>query len=279
MEASLLAALSALAAAFSWGSGDFTAGLAARRVGPYRTVLISYSVGLVSLVLAAVARGEPMAPPIDLTWGALAGFAGTIGLAALLRGFTIGRMGIVAPFSATLATVIPVVLTAATIGLPGGRQLVGFGLAMLSIWLLSRPESSGLRPAGLSMGLLAGLGFAGFFVGLDQISQGPVFWPLAAGRLASCLVLAVGALASGRRVLQRPLPIGLLALAGVLDVAGNLFFLLAVQSGRLDVAAALVALYPAVTAILAWFISREHLTWLQVAGVGVAVAAIVLITG
>lgn len=278
MDPALLAALSALAAAFAWGSGDFTAGLAARRIGPFRTVLLSYGVGLATLVLAAVLRREPMAQPVDLIWGALAGFAGTIGLAALLRGFTIGRMGIVAPLSATLGTAIPVVIAGATLGLPGNRQLTGFGLAMLSIWLLSRPESSGLRPAGLGMGLLAGLGFAGFFVGLDQVSDGPVFWPLAAGRLASCLVLTAIAWVTHRTIVQRPLPVGLLALAGVLDVAGNLFFLLAVQSGRLDVAAALVALYPAVTAVLARLVSSEHLTRLQIFGVGVAIAAIVLIT-
>ncbi len=279
MESTLLAALSALSAALAWGSGDFTAGLAARRVGPFRTVLLSYSVGLLSLVLAALVRSEPMAQPIDLLWGALAGFAGTVGLSALLRGFTVGRMGIVAPFSATLSTMIPVVLTGLTIGLPSQQQLLGFGMAMLSIWLLSRREASGDRPAGLGMGLLAGLGFAGFFVGLDQVSEGPVFWPLAAGRLASCLVLAAAALIARRKLVGRPLPLGLLVLAGVLDVAGNLFFLIAVQSGRLDVAAALVALYPAITALLARWISDEQLTRQQVVGVGVAVAAIVLITG
>ena len=278
VDATLIAALSALAAAFAWGSGDFTAGLAARRLGPFRTVLLTYIVGLLSLMVAATRRGEPMSPAIDLMWGALAGFAGTVGLSALLRGFTVGRMGIVAPLSATLSTVIPVVVTAVTIGLPAPLQLLGFGLAMLSVWLLSRREPTGDRPAGLGMGLLAGLGFAGFFLGLDQVSVGPVFWPLAAGRLSSIVVLAAAALAARRPILRGPLPLRLLVPAGVLDVAGNLFFLIAVQSGRLDVAAALVALYPAITAVLARLFSDERLSRLQTIGVGVAVAAIVLIT-
>jgi drug/metabolite transporter (DMT)-like permease len=86
------------------------------------------------------------------------------------------------------------------------------------------------------------------------------------------------ALSSRRPVIPPRSPLGLLALAGMLDVGGNLFFLLAIQSGRLDVAAVLGSFYPAVTAILAWLIAREQIARLQVIGVAVAVLAIVLIT-
>jgi drug/metabolite transporter (DMT)-like permease len=252
--------------------------MAARRVGPFHTILISYTVGLFALALLAVARAEALPPTADLIWGAVAGLAGTVGLGFLLRGFATGRMGIVAPVSAVLATTIPVVFAAFTEGLPRLLQVAGFVLALFGIWLLSRPEPITGRSAGLGMALLAGVGFGVFFTSLSRVSETAVFWPLVAGRLAACAVLLVIALAARRPLIPAGAPLGLLALAGILDVAGNFFFLVALQSGRLDVAAVLGSLYPAVTAILGRVIAREHMARLQTIGVAAAVLAIVLIT-
>ena len=147
MDFAPLSILFALAAAIAWGSGDFTGGLASRRVGPFHTVLISYSVGLLALVIVVLIRREQIPPASDLIWGAIAGLSGMIGLGFLMRGFVTGRMGIVAPVSAVLAAAIPVIVTALTEGLPPQLQLLGFGLALISIWLLSRPERLAGRPA------------------------------------------------------------------------------------------------------------------------------------
>jgi drug/metabolite transporter (DMT)-like permease len=278
MNSPFLAALFALSAATAWGSGDFTSGTAARRIGSLPTVLISYSVGLVALVIVALARQEPFPAPPDLLWGALAGLSGMMGLGFLFRGFATGQMGIVAPVSAVLATAVPVIFAAFTEGLPHEVQLVGFALALVSIWLLSRPEKLKGRPAGLDMALLAGLGFGGFFTALDQVGPTAVFWPLVAGRVASCTALVVVALAMHRPIIPPHAPLRLLILGGTLDVSGNLFFLLALQSGRLDIASVLASLYPGVTALLARVVTKEHMARLQVIGVAVAVLAIVLIT-
>jgi drug/metabolite transporter (DMT)-like permease len=241
-------------------------------------MLVPYFVSFTILVSTAMMRGEPFSEPADLMWGALAGTLVMAGYAFLLRGFATGRMGIVAPVSGVLATAIPVIFAVFTEGLPRGLQLLGFSLALVSIWMLSRPEQFGTRPEGLGMALLAGVGFGGFFTALDQVSESAIFWPLAAGRLAACGLMVAFAFSTRRSLMPQAPPLALLGLLGLLDVGGNLFFLLAVQTGRLDVAAVLASLYPAVTAVLAWWIAKEQMTRLQAIGAVIAVLAIALIT-
>ncbi len=278
MNAAFLTAALALTAALCWGAGDFSGGLAARRSDAFRAVFFAYCVGLVAMLIIALARGEKLTTPADLVWGALAGLSGMVGVGSLWRGFTVGRMGIVAPLSAVLSAALPVLFEGISRGLPQPVQMVGFAAALTGIWLLARPERLSGRPRGLGLAVLAGIGFGGFFIGLGQVSQNAVFWPLAAARAACVGVMAAFALATRRPVSLQHSPLGLFFLAGVLDVAGNLFFLLAVQSGRLDITAVLGSLYPAVTALAAWWVIKERMTRLQVFGVCMAVLAIILIT-
>jgi drug/metabolite transporter (DMT)-like permease len=187
-------------------------------------------------------------------------------------------MGIVAPVSAVSAAAIPVIFTALTEGLPQELQLLGFGLALVSIWMLSRPEPLGGHPKGLGMALLAGLGFGGYFTALDQIREGAFFLPLVVSRITAFGLILAFALVTRRQLIPPSFPAVLLTLNGVLGVTGTLFFLLAAQNGRLDIAAVLGSLYPAVTAILAKIITKENMVRLQVAGMAVAILAVALIT-
>lgn len=266
-----------LLASLSWGASDFSGGLSARRVHVFGVITVSYAVGLALLVALALARSEPIPEGSDLVWGAAAGLAGVTGLTAQYRALAVGRMGIVAPVAAVLGTSIPVLFAAISEGLPGAGQLAGFALAIAGVWIIARPEVSGGRPDGLGLAVLAGLGFGAFFILIDQVSEGAVFWPLVAARGMSFVVLALIVMANS--VAWRPdrsaLP--LVIVAGVLDVGGNTFFLLAAQAGRLDVASVMSSLYPMVTVLLARLVLQEHVTRLQTAGIAAAVAAIPLI--
>jgi drug/metabolite transporter (DMT)-like permease len=62
------------------------------------------------------------------------------------------------------------------------------------------------------------------------------------------------------------------------DTSGNLLFVVATRAGRLDIASVLASLYPAGTILLAAAMLGERPTRRQLAGMGVAAAAVVLIT-
>ena len=278
----LLAVAYGLASAAVWGAGDFSGGFASKRGNVYTVVMLSQVVGLLCLLLLALSLEGALPPARDLLFGVLAGVAGVVGLLGLYAGLARGRMGVVAPVTAVISAIIPVIVGIVIEGLPPVLVLLGFGLAVTAVWLLSGGgKADGIRREELQLAFIAGLGFSLFFVFIDQISIGVVFWPLAAARLASVSLLLFFILnrywvnARWERPSGTILPI--IALSGILDSGGNYFFALATQSGRLDIAAVLASLYPASTVLLARLILNEKLTPRQWLGVMVALGALLLI--
>ena len=267
-----------LLSAATWGAGDFSGGLAARRASVYAVVIWSQLVGLGLLLALALLFDTGPPPPVDLAWGAAAGGAGAIGLLALYRGLSQARMGLVAPVSAIVAAILPVIVGSATEGSPGSLPLVGFALAVIGVWLLARPGGTHeWRPGDLLLPVIAGLGFGLFFILLDRGNDDAAFWPIVSARVTS--VVFVSAVAMGLRQPAFPRRGGfrLIALAGVFDAAGNSFFTLAAREGRLDVASVLSSLYPASTVALAALLMKERLNRGQWLGVLFALTAVVLI--
>jgi drug/metabolite transporter (DMT)-like permease len=277
MPSAFLSAGFGLASAASWGAGDFSGGLAARRWSVFAVTVAARCAGVSLLLALAAGLREPGLSGAGLGWAGAAGVMGSIGLAALYRALAVGQMGVVAPVSGVLSAGLPVLFTVLVRGLPTAAQMTGFGLAMASVWMLSRPQGPAGGPGGFGLAVLSGVGFGGFLVLIAQASQSTWLWPLAVANMTSLATLLLLALAT--RQMERPSPGSLpfALLAGVLDVAGNACFLLAAQLGRLDTAAVLSSLYPASTVVLAWAVLRERVSPLQAAGIVVALAAIALI--
>jgi drug/metabolite transporter (DMT)-like permease len=124
--------------------------------------------------------------------------------------------------------------------------------------------------------LLAGIGFGLYFVLIHSATQDYTLWPLIAARSASIPLLVVYGLITRQRVLPQRTLWPLVSSGGLLDVAGNAFYVLAGQVGRLDIAAVLGSLYPASTVILAAIFLKERINRTQVLGIMVALLAIVL---
>ncbi len=273
----LLPLLFGLISAASWGAGDFSGGLASRRGNVFVVVAVTHGVGMLLMLGLALALGEPVPPLSVFLWASLAGLFGGLGLLALYRALAIGQMGIAAPITAVLAAGLPVLFAAVTEGMPQSLQLAGFGTALVGIWFLSRPEKAVGRPQGLGLALAAGVGFGAFLILINQASSTGLFWPLVSAK-ATELALTLAVLVV-RRPMQRAARglVWLMLQAGIFDVGGNAFYLLAAQAGRLDVAAVLSSLYPASTVLLAWLLLKERVTRVQAVGIVAVLAAIPMI--
>lgn len=280
-----------LASATSWGAGDFSGGLATKRAPVLTVAAVSKFASLATMLLFAWLRAEHVLGVDALAWAGAAGVAGAVGLVSLYQALAIGIMGIAAPVSAIIAAAMPVAFAAASEGLPTRWQFAGFGLAMLAVWLISRPPVAGRQgatktrpPRGLGLAALAGFGFGGFYIFISRARTNGVFWPLAASQFITLVTVFAFAIAAAltRRQTSGSLPVRvivLMLLAGLLDAGGNAFFLLAEHTGRLDVAAVLASLYPASTVILARTVLKEQVSHGQVVGIIAALASIPLIAG
>lgn len=278
MPADVLGVLFALTSAAAWGSGDFSGGRAAHRCHQYQVLLLAAFSGMVLLAAGAIIRGEGLSGGRSLLWAAMAGGAGALGMATLYRALSLGHTASVAPTSAITCAVLPVIFGIFTAGLPRIPQLVGFALAFSGIWLLSRSPSRAEHDfrEGMIMAFLSGIGFGGFFIFIAQVEKGQVFIPVLVARsvtfIIAIIMLRLNHLATPGLTSN---PVALLA--GVLDTGGNIFYLLATQFTRLDIAALLSSFYPAGTVILAGLILKEKISPVQWAGMSACLLALILI--
>jgi drug/metabolite transporter (DMT)-like permease len=280
----LLSILFGLSAALTWGAGDFTGGLASRKTGAYRAVFYSEAIGILFLFIILGISAEPI-PGLRI-WliSMVAGAIGTSGLILLYQAMTTGLMSVAAPVSALLAASLPVLVGIFKEGVPKILTVLGFGFAFFAIWMISQSKGGVTdivaHLSDLKLPLLAGIGFGSYFVLMHEAtSTGATIWPMVASRFGGMLLISAYMLithVSWKVKDTSAWP--MLTLNGILDISGNIFFILAGQAGRLDVSAVLSSLFPGATVVLAWIFLKERLSRNQWIGIFSALVAIVLMT-
>jgi drug/metabolite transporter (DMT)-like permease len=273
-----LAGLSALL----YGGADFYGGLATRS-SPVTSVLpLSQLVGLVLALAATALLGT--APPrvADLAWGAAAGVCGAVGLAALYTAIATTVVAVASPIAAVVGAVIPVALGVVAGERPSALAWAGIAGALPAIVLLTAgsgrgaPASASRRAALLGAG--AGVGFGLFFFAVSRTAHDSGLWPLVAARVSTIALVGLAAVATGRSLRPARESLGAVFASGALDMGANIAFLFASRTGMLSVAAAVAALYPGPTVLLAWIVLRERLTPLRIAGLVLALVGVALIS-
>lgn len=277
----------ALAAAVLYGSADFLGGAATRRAHVLSVAALSATAALSVLLIAALASGD-MPAPAGLAWGLSAGVIGGAGLIIFYVGLATGPMGVVAPVSGLVGTVLPVGVALTEGERPGVLVYVGAVACVVAIVLASSGGGGSAAAPGrrvpvraIGYGVVSGILFGLFFVFMRDGGESGAFWPATVARMGE-LIVALAAIA-----VVRPGPVGrgtgraplLAALAaGTVDAAATLCYVAATRAGLFGLAVVLASLYPGVTVLLARIVLGERLRWAQRAGLALAAFGILLVT-
>ena len=268
------------AAAVTWGGSDFAGGYGARTAPSQLIVVSGHLVSFVLLLAVCLGLRLPFPHQAGMWFAVAGGFEGSLALAIFYRALAMGAMGLTAACTGLLTALVPVLFSMLREGFPGASVLSGFGVGLVAIWLITRqPAEQGQKtpPLALLLGALAGCGFGAQLIFFKLAGSCGLLWTMtsarAAGSLAMLLVIAV---APPKGVWKGFWRMGVVA--GMLDTVGNLFYICATQRGRLDVAAMISSLYPAVTILLAGALLHERPNKRQLAGMALALAAVLLLS-
>lgn len=270
--------------AVAYGISDYLGGVASRRARALRVVSVAYPVSIVLVGVAAlVAGGAPT--PAGLGWGLASGLASGAAVWTFYVALSRGPMSVISPITAVLAAAGPLAFGLAAGERPGSAAMAGMAVALVATVLVSLEGADGspaahgrLTPSLLVMSVVSGLAFAAFFVLLSRVPAGEGLWPVAASRVGATVMLLAAAVAAREsfRFPRRLIAIGVVI--AVFDATANGAFYFASQSGMLSLVSVIAALYPAFTVALAVTHGGERMRMVQLAGLGLAGVAIVLLT-
>jgi drug/metabolite transporter (DMT)-like permease len=265
-----------LAAVLAWGTSDFLGGYATRRANAFLFTTVVNGGGLLMMATLAATSHAPLPSAHNAAWVLAGGISGGAALAIFYRALASGRMGLTAPVAAVLSAAIPTFFSIFTEGLPRTITLLGFVCAAAGLWFITRSED-GQSPEGIGLAILAGLGFASFYLCVRQAGNESAVGIASLTRTGGLLITGLIVLVQRRFRDITASGVRWGVLAGCIDSLGTMFFVHASQSGRLDEAVVLSSLYPAVTVILARLVLKEHFTRWRFVGLLAALAALPMI--
>ncbi len=271
--------LYALLSAFSYGTADFLGGFSSRKNSAAAAVAWSQGAGLITVLLAAPLMGAPAVTLPDLLWGAAAGVSGALGVLVLFHGLSTGYASIVSPLAALSGAVFPVVFGFLAGERPPLLTWSGIALSLPAILLLSWEQGEKREHVVRSVrwGILSGAFFGGFFILISRTGDSSGMWPLAAARVTTVPLFLLIALLRNKPVRLRPGSRRITFVSGFLDMAANVFYLLAARTGYMILAVVLTALYPAPTVVLQRLFFHEKLTRLRITGLVLSICGAALI--
>ena len=281
----MTAVLLGLVTAMFFGVASYLGPVLSRSNTPSAVLAVGQAVAVAAAAVLLLAEDVPSPAARTLVLGLLAGIANGVALTAMFEAARFLPISVMAPIGATGAGV-PVVI-ALTLGeRPHVLQLIGIPVAMVGVVLVAAGSggSSLLRNLGTvpSTGLwlaAAWAAFYGIFLSLyaEASAGGGQPWALFSSRVALLTTALVLPLArrTSLRLPWRTVP--LVALNGLLILAGVATFGWAAAIGPVSIVSVLATLSPVVTVALAVLLLRERIGRRQRLGLAAAIVGVALL--
>jgi len=279
-----------LLAAIGWGTTDFLAAVAGRRLGSLPALAVSQLVGIVLATALFLVNGQGVASLHGLVWFLIAnGVIAMVAYSLHYRALELGPVAVVSPVGAGYAVVgfgLAVLLLPDET--PGPVAILGGIVTIVGVFLVSAnlpALRAGLheRPPGLwwAVGSAVGFGVAGFILGV--IAKDSNDWIATLFTTRVVLVLAyIPLLVARRRTFHKVA--GATAIAYVAAAAAGAFDLMGVASysagatrGFLSVVLAASAVFPAIAVALSVVFLKERLVVNQYVGIAVVISGLLLL--
>ncbi len=171
------------------GVSDFTANRASRTSSPVSVTRTNLAVsGLIAPLLLFVRPVDWILR--DIVLGTVSGITLAAGLVLLYRGYTVARMGIVAPTASVLLAAVPVIVDLVRGDTPSTVAACGMALGLVALVLTTYQRGGmGSVRIGVLLGIGAGLLFGVAFTLTSETSDAAGLSPVLTQRLAGLLFL------------------------------------------------------------------------------------------
>jgi drug/metabolite transporter (DMT)-like permease len=279
----VLAIALALGSSACYGVSNFIGPQLARRHALVSVLVVSQLAALLGCAVYLAGERGAALPATSLMLAFLAGAGNAAGLIGFYKAAELGPLSVAAPVGA-LGAIVPV-----TWGLAGGEaleptQAAGLLLAMGGAALAVRREPERTRPepdyadprASALWAAASAVAFGVFLTALPAAAEDGRAWALFDARVALIALLALWAGRRLRRVRASP-DVPLLAVPGLLLVAGTVLYTIAADHGQLSLVSVAGSLFPVFTVGLGVALLGERLSRVQAVGVSAAMAGVVLI--
>jgi drug/metabolite transporter (DMT)-like permease len=282
-----MAILGGLGAAVAWAVTLLCTSRATRMIGSGSVLAWVMLTGF----CIVVPWGAVVGVPDDLdrgsaAWLLIAGLGNILGLFLVYTALREGKVGIVGPIVSTEGAIAAVLAVLAGESLAVGSAamlvLIAVGIALAATTAdsddVSEVATAVERYRSVPVvALFAACSFGTSIYATARASaELPIAWAVAPPRILGVLFVFLPLAATSRLRLTRP-ALPLVVTAGIAEVVGFALFAVGSRHG-VAVAAVLASQFAAIAAVAAYFLFRERLTRVQVAGVATVVIGVAVLT-